>query len=486
MTHLKQLSEKTLFRFLSVYSVILFVAAFFIVQNFAIFYYWDWGRHLALSYFDGPPMIAYILRATTTIFGNHLFVINLLAVFFSLAIATVIYKTVELIANRRVALIASALWLLSPFTMQYMVRYITYDAPLNLFWITTLYFALKYDLQEKTQDLYFLGISIGMMMLSKYTGGLLVLLLMAFVVITPKHRALFKSKHFYLSMMIACLLFSPVIIWNIQHHWISFTYQFHDHNYQSMSVSDRLHQVGVFLSGGLLATLNFLLFIVLYGRFAKKSMVTLGNSGQMLRFITLGFYLFYTVASFKVRVLSSWLMPGLLGVVILASLVIEHANLRKTLLFILGFYFLVDVTILLIDSVYKKELTLEGAREALALEFSQQHSQLNEPLFTNDYLTARLVFFLKNQPNIYALGHGANEYHYWSAPMLSKIKNGEIQKGLYFSFLPKDHIMLTYFKSCHALPVITYQQKNPFLNDKVKSYHLYSYQCGNHLGRTTQ
>src|SRR5579863_9920600 len=33
-------------------------------------YYWLWSRHLALSYFDHPPAIAYAIRLGTLVFGD--------------------------------------------------------------------------------------------------------------------------------------------------------------------------------------------------------------------------------------------------------------------------------------------------------------------------------------------------------------------------------------------------------------------------------
>jgi len=33
-------------------------------------YYWVWSRHLALSYFDHPPMVAYLIRLGTLIGGT--------------------------------------------------------------------------------------------------------------------------------------------------------------------------------------------------------------------------------------------------------------------------------------------------------------------------------------------------------------------------------------------------------------------------------
>ena len=43
-------------------------------------YYWCWSRDLQLSYYDHPPMVAYMIRASTELFGNGIFAIRLPAV----------------------------------------------------------------------------------------------------------------------------------------------------------------------------------------------------------------------------------------------------------------------------------------------------------------------------------------------------------------------------------------------------------------------
>jgi hypothetical protein len=36
-------------------------------------YYWLWSRHLALSYFDHPPMIAYLIKLSTVFSQSAVF-----------------------------------------------------------------------------------------------------------------------------------------------------------------------------------------------------------------------------------------------------------------------------------------------------------------------------------------------------------------------------------------------------------------------------
>ncbi len=48
-------------------------------------YYWLWSQRLELSYFDHPPLVAWLLAPLTALFGNGVAVIRLPAVFSWLA-----------------------------------------------------------------------------------------------------------------------------------------------------------------------------------------------------------------------------------------------------------------------------------------------------------------------------------------------------------------------------------------------------------------
>jgi len=53
-------------------------------------YYWCWAEQLQLSYYDHPPMTAYLIRAATELFGDHLWAVRLPAVASSLTVLAVI------------------------------------------------------------------------------------------------------------------------------------------------------------------------------------------------------------------------------------------------------------------------------------------------------------------------------------------------------------------------------------------------------------
>jgi dolichol-phosphate mannosyltransferase len=62
-------------------------------------------------------------------------------------------------------------------------------------------------------------------MFSKYTLALLGPAILLFMLMDPKSRRWFFSPWPYLAVIIALIFFSPVIIWNSQHHWASFLFQ---------------------------------------------------------------------------------------------------------------------------------------------------------------------------------------------------------------------------------------------------------------------
>src|SRR5579864_7294672 len=42
-------------------------------------FYWEWSRHLAPGYLDQPPAIAWLIHASTAVFGNTAFAVHLVA-----------------------------------------------------------------------------------------------------------------------------------------------------------------------------------------------------------------------------------------------------------------------------------------------------------------------------------------------------------------------------------------------------------------------
>ena len=177
------------------------------------YYYWQWSRHLDWSYYDGPPMIAYAMRFMTSLFGNA--ELGLLSLGLSAIVITsyFIYQTGRrLFESDYIASVAVMIWLSGLVAMRHFFLLITYDTTLVIFWSATYYFLLQILLTQKTRYYYLCGVSLGLMMLSKYTTALLGGSMLLTCAVYPQYRFIFRSKHFYSGLLVGFLLVMLILI----------------------------------------------------------------------------------------------------------------------------------------------------------------------------------------------------------------------------------------------------------------------------------
>lgn len=191
-------------------------------------YYWTYALNLEWSYFDHPPFVAWLIRVTTA----NLYIHNELAVRFgaiaSSAISTIIvFKIGKSLLNERVGWYAVLLYSSSFYCSIIAGTFILPDSPQMVFWLWSIFLLLKIT-RSVNQGLPTLsiwcwfGISTGLCMMCKVHGVFLwfaVLLLALFA-----NRKFFMQKGMYISVFVSLVILSPLIIWNIQHHFITYTY----------------------------------------------------------------------------------------------------------------------------------------------------------------------------------------------------------------------------------------------------------------------
>jgi len=188
-------------------------------------YHWVWSNHLALSYYDHPPMVAYIIWFFTKIFGTTYFTVHLGALVCLTLFIMVIYNWTEEMFSSREALWSGITILSIP--VFFLGGTVTVpDAPLGLFWVLTLWFVYRALREERSYYWYLAGVAMGLSSLSKYNGLLLPGLIFLYLVLSREHRIWLSRKEPYIGFLIMLIIFSPVVIWNYQHDWASFQFQF--------------------------------------------------------------------------------------------------------------------------------------------------------------------------------------------------------------------------------------------------------------------
>ncbi|WP_297325673.1 glycosyltransferase family 39 protein [Nitrosomonas sp.] len=187
-------------------------------------YYWQYAQHMDLSFYDHPPMVAWLIWLGTSILGHNEFGVRIGALLCGLVTMGYLYALAQNLYNKSTAMRAVLLLAILPIGVASGVL-MTPDAPLIAAWAATLYYMERALIAGQRSAWLGMGIAFGLGLLSKYTLGLLGIAALAFVIIDPTARRWMKRPHPYLAALLALLLFSPVIIWNYGNDWASFAFQ---------------------------------------------------------------------------------------------------------------------------------------------------------------------------------------------------------------------------------------------------------------------
>jgi dolichol-phosphate mannosyltransferase len=187
-------------------------------------YYWNYGQHLDWGYLDHPPMVGWLSRLGTMLLGHNEFGVRLFALVSWCATAWFAYRFAFDRYGKKAALGVVVMLSTLPFFIG-VGSLMMPDAPLTACWAGALFFLHRALFSDKANAWYGVGICLGLGLLSKYTMGLLVPVTFIFILWDGKSRHWLTRPQPYLSLVIAALLFSPVIWWNAHHEWISFAFQ---------------------------------------------------------------------------------------------------------------------------------------------------------------------------------------------------------------------------------------------------------------------
>jgi 4-amino-4-deoxy-L-arabinose transferase-like glycosyltransferase len=201
------------------------VAAAWTPLTFDEAYYWMWSKHLAGGYYDHPPMVAVVIRLGTMLAGDTELGVRLVSILLALPMSWAVYRTTAILfGGQRVA--ATAAILLNATLMAAVgTMIVTPDAPLLVASSLVLFCLAK--LLETGRSAWWLaaGAAVGAALLSKYTALFFGPAILIWLASVPRLRRWLVSPWPYLGGLVSLLIFSPVILWNADHHWVSFLKQ---------------------------------------------------------------------------------------------------------------------------------------------------------------------------------------------------------------------------------------------------------------------
>jgi 4-amino-4-deoxy-L-arabinose transferase-like glycosyltransferase len=184
-------------------------------------YYWLWSKHLAGGYYDHPPAVALVIRAGTAIFGDNEFGVRVVSVLLALPMTWAVFRSGEILFHSSRVGAWAAIFLNLTLMVGVGTLIVTPDAPLIVASAFVLFFLSK--LLETGEAGWWLavGAAAGLALLSKYTALFFGVSILLWLLLVPDLRRWLLTPWPYLGGLVAVAVFSPVIIWNAQHGWVS-------------------------------------------------------------------------------------------------------------------------------------------------------------------------------------------------------------------------------------------------------------------------
>lgn len=182
--------------------------------------YWQWSRYLAWGYHDQAPMIAWAIRLSTTIIGHSETAVRLPSV----VAMTVASAYLVCIANRWMgSKTAFFTALLSQGILEFNVGGLmaTPDGLQAAAWAGACYHVARAYEDNRWKQWLWGGLWFGFGMLSKYTMVIFLPCAYLYGLLSSEHRSRLAGIRPYAGVLIGCLMFFPVILWNAQNNWNS-------------------------------------------------------------------------------------------------------------------------------------------------------------------------------------------------------------------------------------------------------------------------
>jgi dolichol-phosphate mannosyltransferase len=327
---------------------------------------------------------------------------------------------------------------------------ITPDVPLICFWLLTIYLVSIAVLKDRPSAWYCAGAALGFAMLSKYTALFLVPSALLFLIADRAHRKWLLRKEPYLAFFLSLVIFSPVILWNYQHQWASFAFQFgrrllgeeyQGHAYDPELISHARHSLieslGIQL-GGIFPT--FLAVLVLsFGVALYFTIKDQGSRWKFCLFFSFPILVFFAVYSIGSAVNASWPLPGYLALLIAAHTCYRYLRfksgprfkiaLRKMLVFSLYglpvLYLFVPVHMALVIPFVPVIKSVTGWRElAKTLEREKATIETEKDKTTFIFgmdrynITSELAFYMQDFEDVFSrkvLGKNALGFEFWDS-----------------------------------------------------------------------
>ena len=315
-----------------------FLAAFIEFGNDEV-YYWTYAMYPDWSHFDHPGMVGWIMQIfSLNLLFHSEFALRLSSTIFMTLDTYIIYRIGCEVKNKLAGFYAALLYTTSFYCFVITGVFIMPDTPLMLFtllaiWCFLLSFRPKRNAMERSGEILnstklsgnedfsttlrstrndgklmlLAGLFAGLALLSKYSAGFIWVGVGLYILLYDRKQL--KNKYLYLSVLISAVCLLPVLIWNMQNDFISFT--FHG---DRVSIIGKIHPVNFFAEilgeFGYNNPINYILIIIALVAFWRGKKYLDETSGRLLLCFALPFIALFWLFSLTRPILPHWSAPA--------------------------------------------------------------------------------------------------------------------------------------------------------------------------------
>ena len=349
--------------------------------------YWHWSQNIEFGYFTKPPMIAWVIALSTSVFGNEEWAVRLFSPLIHFCISLILWATSQFAFGAKAGKLAALIWIFTP-AASLGSFIISTDTPLLLFWSFSILFIFKLFRNETNLIAILAGISIGLAFLSKYAALYFVIFFIMWWLIYDRNKDL-SIKNIFIILLTIMLVASGNIYWNYINEFVTVSHTVSNANLTKIIFN--LTNVISFLSSQLLVfgPIFLLLYIFLiFDCFLKKGKLSL------LAFLSFPIIILITIQSFLKISNPNWAITAYISAtIILSAYVVIQKYKFLRIFFKVGFIinFVLSIFILkvtLTGDFYPLNLKSDPLRKTLGFELL---SDKIENRFNTDLISA-IVF----------------------------------------------------------------------------------------------
>lgn len=418
--------------------------------------YWDWTRHMQLTYYSKGPLIAWIISTFTSIFGNTEFGVRFGSIVGSFLTQLVLFWGMGRMWKRP----GAAIWTLIIYNSMPVFLALgilmTTDNPFILSWICALFSlyaasvphspGLNRDSNEsRNKPFLLIAFFLGLGILAKYTMLGFVGLSVMYGLLLMRRERLPRGfwRKLFLSLSGGVFLgFLPTLIWNFQNGFVGYKHVLHligasgDKAGQLIIFNRFLPYLGEQVG---MATPWWLIFMFIGGTGAlmfalsKKGANRLGLNNKQSALLSVFFlpvWLFFFLWSFHAKVLGNWAVISYVSGVMIAGFAFEsfwarRGSFRSLWMFlsIVIFAVLHFQNLVPLPDHLNPTHRLKGWTDLGQQVVEMEKTQFKDPskvfIMSEHYdMTAALAFYVPGQPRTYCawIDRRMNQYDLWPGP----------------------------------------------------------------------